>query len=78
MQCHFGDKDDIAGFSDAAAATELEGLLKQSGCDLEFYRYPTQVGPFFVQLLQESPYLILNMECLLPVFPFLLSRGTAS
>ena len=37
-QCHFGDKDEQAGFSDVAAANELEGLLKQSGCPLEFYR----------------------------------------
>ena len=43
VQCHFGDKDDIAGFSDLAAATELEALLQQSGCPREFSRYPTQV-----------------------------------
>jgi len=42
VQCHFGDQDDIAGFSDVAASTELEALLQQSGCPLEFYRYPTQ------------------------------------
>lgn len=42
VQCHFGDKDDHPGFSDPAAANELEELLKKSGCRLEFYRYPTQ------------------------------------
>eukprot|EP00281_Chroomonas_sp_CCMP1168_P033630 CAMPEP_0206242988 /NCGR_PEP_ID=MMETSP0047_2-20121206/17358_1 /ASSEMBLY_ACC=CAM_ASM_000192 /TAXON_ID=195065 /ORGANISM="Chroomonas mesostigmatica_cf, Strain CCMP1168" /LENGTH=125 /DNA_ID=CAMNT_0053668059 /DNA_START=51 /DNA_END=428 /DNA_ORIENTATION=+ len=41
-QCHFGDKDDIAGFSDKGAADKLEEALKQSGCPLEFYRYPSQ------------------------------------
>eukprot|EP00282_Hemiselmis_andersenii_P019469 CAMPEP_0172031588 /NCGR_PEP_ID=MMETSP1041-20130122/19389_1 /TAXON_ID=464988 /ORGANISM="Hemiselmis andersenii, Strain CCMP439" /LENGTH=277 /DNA_ID=CAMNT_0012688117 /DNA_START=47 /DNA_END=880 /DNA_ORIENTATION=+ len=39
VQCHFGNKDDIPGFSDKAAADELKGLLEGSGCMLEFYQY---------------------------------------
>lgn len=54
VQCHFGDQDDIAGFSDLAASTELEALLQQSGCPLEFYRYPTQVNHY---LLHEAVHI---------------------
>mmetsp|Transcript_12681 Transcript_12681/g.35063 ORF Transcript_12681/g.35063 Transcript_12681/m.35063 type:complete len:237 (-) Transcript_12681:130-840(-) len=41
-QCHFGDLDEHAGFSDKATADALEALLKSSGCPLDFHRYPTQ------------------------------------
>jgi len=41
-QCHFGQKDEIKGFSDPEAAAKLEEKLKASGCPMEFYMYETQ------------------------------------
>ena len=67
VQCHFGDQDDIAGFSDLAASTELEALLQQSGCPLEFYRYPTQVRPPTV----ESLYYLLHEAVHIQIAPFI-------
>ncbi|CAF0937240.1 unnamed protein product [Brachionus calyciflorus] len=39
LQCHFGTKDDLKGFSDPEAQDKLEKLLKENNITYEFYRY---------------------------------------
>ncbi|KAL6049928.1 DLH domain-containing protein [Balamuthia mandrillaris] len=39
IQCHFGLKDSLAGFSDPAAQDALEAKLKEGEANYEFYRY---------------------------------------
>jgi len=39
VQCHFGNLDDMAGFSDPAAANKLEERLKEGKIKYEFFRY---------------------------------------
>jgi len=39
IQCHFGTKDSLAGFSDSKAQDALEEELKKTGVAYEFYRY---------------------------------------
>jgi len=41
MQFHFGNKDTLAGFSDAETANKLEKKVKDAGVHYEFYRYDT-------------------------------------
>jgi len=40
VQGHFGDRDDMAGFSDKPAADKLEAQLRAAGVEVEFFRYP--------------------------------------
>eukprot|EP01094_Clydonella_sp_ATCC50884_P017498 TRINITY_DN3063_c0_g1_i1.p1 TRINITY_DN3063_c0_g1~~TRINITY_DN3063_c0_g1_i1.p1 ORF type:complete len:234 (+),score=72.91 TRINITY_DN3063_c0_g1_i1:45-746(+) len=42
VQCHFGNEDTLAGFSDPAAANALEEKLKAGGVTHEMHRYPAQ------------------------------------
>ncbi|KAI5060316.1 hypothetical protein GOP47_0024736 [Adiantum capillus-veneris] len=51
VQAHFGELDNIAGFSDKKAARELEEKLKVSGVNYEMHMYPG-VGHAF---LNSSP-----------------------
>lgn len=37
---HFGEKDDMAGFSDPAAADALEAALTSAGSSHTIHRYP--------------------------------------
>lgn len=39
MQCHFGTKDNLKGFSDPEAQDALEKTLKENNIVFEFYRY---------------------------------------
>ena len=39
LQCHFGLKDSLKGFSDPEAQDALEKVLKENNVKYEFYRY---------------------------------------
>lgn len=39
MQCHFGTKDNLKGFSDPEAQDALEKTLRENNIVFEFYRY---------------------------------------
>jgi len=53
IQCHFGNKDSMAGFSDADAANALEDKLKAAGVPYEFFRYEN-VGHAFMNEAPEA------------------------
>ena len=44
LQLHFGNKDQLKGFSDPEAADALEKLLKENSREYEFYRYEAGHG----------------------------------
>jgi len=44
VQAHFGEKDDIAGFSSPADYTALEAKLKAAGVPYEAFTYPAGHG----------------------------------
>jgi len=44
VQCHFGNKDKHAGFSDPETANALEEKLKAANVKYEFYRYEADHG----------------------------------
>lgn len=53
VQAHFGELDNIAGFSDVAAAKNLEEKLKLSGVPYELYIYPGS-GHAFMNMSPEG------------------------
>jgi carboxymethylenebutenolidase len=55
VQCHFGDKDDMKGFSDPEAANNLEKHLLDAGVSLEFHRYPNS-GHAFTNAARPEKY----------------------
>ncbi|XP_076457191.1 protein usf-like isoform X2 [Babylonia areolata] len=42
VQCHFGEQDDIAGFSDVGAQSKLKEKLKGGKVNFEFHSYPAK------------------------------------
>jgi carboxymethylenebutenolidase len=53
VEAHFGDLDDLAGFSDPAAVGALEATLAKSGAAFNIHRYPT-VGHAFMNDTESS------------------------